>query len=86
MLICCFILEGKLALIIRDVAQCDVKETMKFIMKDLDVPFEGKPVKTKLGLDGYIKKIRSDVYCKYIVKCFKSTATLYLRYVKNKTR
>jgi len=63
----------------RDVIHRNSKEAMKFIMRDLDVPFEGKPVKTKLGLDGYIKEIRKDEYCKYIVKCFKTNAILFLR-------
>lgn len=63
----------------RDVIPGDPKETLRTIMRDLEVPFEGKPVKTKFGVSGYIKEMRKNQHCKYMVKCFKTDASFYLR-------
>ena len=58
-----------------------INKSIKEIMPNLEVPFIGKPVNTKLGLHGYITDIRENLYCKYVVECFGLNAKLYLRYV-----
>lgn len=48
-------------------------------MPKLEVPFKGKPVNTKFGHNGYIKEIRENMHCKYVIKLFESNATFYVR-------
>ncbi len=56
------------------------------VMPRLEEPFVGKPVATRLGYSGYIKEIREDQHCRYVVKCFESNVVLYLRFGSDKRK